>query len=164
MSPQGYPALTTRPGDITTDDLEPNFIKYVLMLGPSSSIMANTDHWIPLNTLFGLDRLRDVKRASAGRTLKLQDSNVNTDEEYHQEVAAIESLYLNGLDVKPGPHPLDSVVAFRQYNANEARQARFVPWECQPSADKQQPENSTTYPYFPLPAFGLTGKVFHASV
>lgn len=168
MSSQGYPALMRlhprKKNDITTDELKPNFNKYVLTSVPSSATMYYTIHWTPLNTLFGVDRLGDVKRAIAGRALKLQDSNINTEEEYIREVAATKSLYLDGLDVKPGPHPLDSVVALRQYDANKAREERFVPWQCQPTADKQQPENTTTYPYFPLPAFGLTGKVFHDSV
>ncbi|KAK7408344.1 hypothetical protein QQX98_009492 [Neonectria punicea] len=105
----------------------------------------------------------DFKRACAGKVLKLTDANVNKVEEHNREVEAAKLLYDVGM-VLSRPHPLDHAVAFKGHDLNTAREGRFVPWECQPTAYKQQPDRSTTYPYFALPAFGLTGMTFTDSV
>ncbi|KAF7556849.1 hypothetical protein G7Z17_g1155 [Cylindrodendrum hubeiense] len=124
MSPQGYPALPrlhNQKSDITTDDVNPNFNTYVLTSVPASSMMANTNHGIPLNTLFGAERLGDVKRVCAGKIHKLQDLNVNTDEEYKREIDTAKSLFLNGLELISGalPIPTTGLLSFNNIPAFE---------------------------------------------
>ncbi|KPM43712.1 hypothetical protein AK830_g2890 [Neonectria ditissima] len=158
VNPQGQLALARlddkEKSDVSADDQSALLNQYILTDVPTVA-QTNTSHWIPLNTLFGMNRLRDLKRACAGMALNLTDVNVENQEEQGRDAAATKSLIRDGV-VLSNPHPLDNVLAFKGHDSNSARQTRFVPWECQPAYDKQQPAKTTTYPYFALPAFGLT--------
>jgi hypothetical protein len=134
---------------------------------------SQTRYVVPFSPLFQIERIVDFKLAvhalpsqtktnktdggKTGETERMSTPAVDFEEETEQ--TALMSLFREGVMLRHRKkHPLDPIVAFKNYDFSVSRSTRYIPMDLRVASSEKldSPMGPNFYNSFPFPAFHLT--------